>query len=518
MKKTSRRELPSKLTSFRLLLLYAAPLVLYFSYYPRLLLASSPSTNYELSLPLLWLALFALLSLKDFFLHLRYLFHEKSQRKYLLFYLFPLYLSLSALWSPNPLRAVLTSGILWCLIISAVGILFNLKNQSAFRKDLLGKTFLLSAVLLSLFCWLQCFLDVFLWSPLNTVEIPRTLTLLCPGCTSRVLGFPRPSGFAIEPQFMDNLLLAPTFYSFYLYFTCQNFTDRKQKLLSALLPTFLLTTFFLVFSRGAIYSFGVGFLVFLFLSWRKSQISIRRIFSSLVICFFSLALCLVAQGFFASSSATNDNFYTGIKTSLSQLSLGKIELPNSTTASPSTDSTAPSDSPAPSPVFSGYVAESTDIRLNLSRLALESSTETPTSLIFGYGLGSAGTVLYRQGKTDSTKEIVQNEYLSLLLETGLLGLFLLVLSLVLLIHIFLTSKTSSRTLKQSSKQVAKATQPASTLKQDQLFLSSLCLSFSLTLLFFSGLPNALHLYLFPVLLYTFMPFSSQTRTGHKPKS
>ena len=455
-------------------------------------------------------------------LHLRYLFRKTSHRQYLLFYLFPLYLSLSALWSPNPLRAVLTSGIFWCLIISAVGVLFNLKNQPTFRKELLGRTFLFSAILISLFCWLQCYLDVFLQFPLQTFEVPRSLTFLCPGCTSRVLGFPRPSGFAIEPQFMDNLLLAPTFYSFYLYFARNNFTSHKQKLVSALLPTFLLTTFFLVFSRGAIYSFGVGFLVFLILSWRQSQLSARKIIGSFAICFLSLALCLSAQCFFARSDKTPRSAKCTLSTSLAQLTLDAINFDcrtdeqkdlaenqdygiksyvSATEANRPQDhaETAPSDVVAREPVFTGYVAESTDTRLKLSRLALESSTASAKNFLFGYGLGSAGTTLYNQGKTDSTKEIVQNEYLSLLLETGLLGLFLLILSLVLLIKLFLSSRRSQNTSQSAP----------NAFDRSQLFLSSLCLSFSLTLLFFSGLPNALHLYLFPVFLYLILGDSSK---------
>ncbi len=71
----------------------------------------------------------------------------------------------------------------------------------------------------------------------------------------------------------------------------------------------------------------------------------------------------------------------------------------------------------------------------------------------------------------TSKEIVQNEYASVLLELGLVGYLFLFLTLLPFIK----------------------------------KLSSLELSYLLTLFFFSGLPNAFHVYLFPPLLRTKPP-------------
>lgn len=501
----------------RLALLYSFPLVLYFSYYPIIPLFSTASTNYELSLPLIWLLLFSVLSLKDFahYIYNIYIIAKPALKplksnssltslklalKSLLSFAplsFLLYLSLSVLWSLNPLRGFLTVGIYWCLYISSVVILTTFR--SSLNKPLFLKIFLLSAVLISCFCWLQAFLDA--------LGVPEETTLLCRGCTSRIFGFPHPSGFAIEPQFMGNLLLAPVLTSLYLLFSCSK-TSKKlfPKPLLIFISFFLLATLFLVFSRGAIYSFAVAFLLLLVLNLFK--LKNKSFLFSLPLIFSALLFILFSQGFLAVVNQTYEkSFSCAVSTSLSQLSLDSVNLPckeaaSSESTDPSASSAPPELSPAntdsspeTSPVYSGYIAESTDVRLSLSRSALEASSETNLSWFFGYGLGSAGTVLNEKGKTSSPKEIVQNEYLSLLLETGVVGLllfFVVILTTISLIRSHFTKLPALRYL-----------------------FYSVILSLLLSLLFFSGLPNALHIYLFPVfLLAEYEPIINQKVNRH----
>ncbi|MBQ6396152.1 O-antigen ligase family protein, partial [Candidatus Saccharibacteria bacterium] len=398
----------------------------------------------------------------------------------------------------------------------------------------LEKSFLVSAVLVSLFCWLQCVLDIWLQFPLETFEVPRELTLLCPGCTSRIFGFPHPSGFAIEPQFMGNLLLAPTLYSFYLFLKLSSSEKPKVKLKSAFLLTFLLTTLLLVFSRGAIYSFGIG-LIFLLLVWTfKFRLPTKKLLQTLTLGVISLVICLSAQAIFANSDKSPRSIKCTLSTSLAQLTLdlvnfdcrseyairryefsqtsnSEISAPSAYEAnhpqSPETDDSNPDQAPS-EPVFSGYVAESTNIRLGFNQKALEVALETPAQFIFGSGLGSAGKILYERGKTSSEMEIVQNEYFSLLLETGLIGLVLLLLSLALLIKLF-RDKTAKPAA--SPRHISLISSPESA------FILSTILAFAFSLNFFSGLPNALHLYLFPVILLAFLNFSTKNLTPVSPR-
>ncbi len=497
----------NKLASLRLFFFYSFPVVLYFSYYPILPLGSNASMNFELSLPLIWLLIFALLSLKDFFLFLKTLpktlkslSFSKSSTLVFSIFLFSLYLSLSLLWTPNRLRGILTVGILWCILISLLGIK-NLFKSNSINTSFLKKVFLFASIFVCLICWLQSFLDVF--------GVPRETTLLCLGCTSRIFGFPHPSGFAIEPQFMGNLLLAPTFYALYLYKTERNLKNRT------LLFAFS-STLFLTFSRGAIYAFAVGFSFFVLYSLVKKLSSLKSLLEPVAIVIFTFLFTLSFQGIFSELSSTNDTFSSGVAKSLNQLSLGLIDF----RASPQKDS-SPEESSSPeisnpesneesaSPeetenlsVFDGYVAESTNFRLSLNASALSASLDSPLNFLFGYGLGSAGTVLYEKSFTTHPKEIVQNEYFSLLLETGLVGLLLFLLAIVVFFTTIAKTLTFPKLPKNSSAFLVKP------------FLFSLTLAYLVTLSFFSGFPNALHLYLLPPLFL----FSFQTQIGHKPKS
>ena len=445
--------------------------------------------NFELSLALLWLALFALLSLPDFF-HIIYNIYtaarvQKSPRQkflsalplYTLF--FPLYLSLSLLWSAFPLRTFLTVGVLWCLYISIFTLLKTFLPLA--RSQIFSRVFLYSSASACLFCWLQCFLDV--------SGVGRETTLLCLGCTSAMFGFPHPSGFAIEPQFMGNLLLAPALYLLYLFSRPVREKGEPSHLSLAFV---VLSTLFLTLSRGAIYSFAVAYLMLFILNLAK--LSNRRFFYTLPLLTFSFSFALLSQGVFAELSPTSDTFLSGIDKSISQLSLGKIELNLSApfnTQNAQTTETVSSETAEPTTedvqvasVFSGYVEESTNTRLRFNSLALELSSKAPLRLLFGTGLGSAGTVMFEEGKTETKYEIIQNEYLSLLLEAGLFGLLLATAAFAVIIYLLQKS----------------AVAPAG-----RCLLYAVFLAFLLSLNFFSGLPNALHLYLFPVFLFLLLP-------------
>ena len=121
-------------------------------------------------------------------------------------------------------------------------------------------------------------------------------------------------------------------------------------------------------------------------------------------------------------------------------------------------------------VFDGYVEESTNVRLELSRVAIEAWASDIKIFFVGTGIGGAGISLYEKGLIEWSKEIIQNEYVNILLETGIIGFSLFVLTIVLLIR-FIVKKTNAP------------------------LLVSLIVAYGVTLLFFSGLVNVLHIYL-----------------------
>lgn len=463
----------NRLAKLYLYTIYLLPPLLFFSYYPVIPLGMTNTMNLELSLPLCWLVFFDLLSLVLF---IKFPPHLKN-RRLLLTLLFPIFLTLSIFWSKNPLRAFLTVGILWSIYF-AIFSFFTLPRhfikKPIFHSTII-KSFLISSVIFSIWCWLQALLDLFGVSP--------NLTLICPGCTTETFGFPHPNGFAIEPQFMGNLLIAPAIYAIYRFLKSPTRTFT-------LLAFFLSASLLFTFSRGAIYAFIIALTFLIVVSvFKKDFISQKTpfiIFAPICLIFGAFLFTLNAQGLFSAFSSTNDNYLSGIAKSLHHLSLGHCDLtkqfppslPSNQESLPPNQTPSPSNTTSPSKtsVFTGYVPASTNIRLELSRSALLVWQQTPTTILWGTGLGSAGIALYEQHQTSSPKEIVQNEYLSLLLETGLIGIILLLITLTVVI----SSIKSSASF---------------------ILLITLFLAYSLSFLFFSGLPNALHIFLFPPLLY-----------------
>ena len=432
-------------------IIFALPAVLFYSFYPYLLLGANDSMNFELTLPLLFLAVFSLLSLPEFIIFLK-----KSDKTRLLVLVFPLYLTLSILWSKNQLRGLLTVALVWVLLISIVTIKSAIKNQK-----ILEKIIVVSGLVFAGFCFLQSLLDL--------IGVSEDITLLCQGCTSTTFGFPHPNGFAIEPQFMGNLLIFPAL--FMLNSLLQNKTEKSQTILKIAGTCFIIAMLFFTFSRGAIYAFILAAALLLFFN-HKSQI-----LRGVAIILFSFLISLNLQGLFTLSNKTNDTYFDGISRSISQLTLGKIELRDEKPDEINSEFEEPPIEETIKTTFDGYIAESTDRRIELFSYAIDIWNDDFKNLSIGVGVGGAGEAMFEKFPTQGTaKEIVQNQYLEIMLETGLVGVFLFTVSICALIK---------------------------SLKFEKLTVCLLC-AYAITLFFFSGLPNALHIYILPVLCYNIM--------------
>ena len=439
-------------------LIYVLPGVLCLSFYPVIKLGSSESMNYELSLPLIWLAIFDVVTLVMMIQKKRLI---GGFSKKLVWLLFPGFLTISVLWSLNFTRGLLTVGILWLICFAVYGMweLRSVLKEKRF-KDRFWKVFFGSYLVVCVWCVVQCIMDL--------EGVSREARLMCAGCTYRMFGFPHPNGFAIEPQFMGNLLLAPAIVSAW------KAMDRKKYLILFFIFS---VGIFLTFSRGAIYAFVVAMIFMMAMERVRRKVwGVCKIFFVIAVAFvFTLNL----QGAMAAMSPTNDTYVSGVAKVLNHLSLGIIDIRGTeenggeaatVEEAQSDEPETPSDNEGERAVFDGYVEESTDTRVKLSGAAIEVWRKDPKAILVGVGLGGAGQALYVNGLSSSPKEIVQNEYASLLLETGLIGVILIILTLVLIIRVMQKSMAMP-------------------------MLLTMLVAYGITLMFFSGLPNALHIYL-----------------------
>ena len=425
------------------------PAVLYFSYYPVIALGFSESMNFELSLPLIYLVFFDVILLVALVREKMFVrMFDKWQ-----FLVLPIFVTASVFWSSNLVRGMLTAATMWAVYFAIMGMVVlreKIMYKGFSRKFL--KWFFGASLLACVWCFLQCLLDI--------LGVSRDCTLLCQGCVSQMFGFPHPNGFAVEPQFMGNLLLAPTVVGMVLIAT------KTTSLWRYALTFVLMATVFLTFSRGAIYAMVVA-AVFLTIYYivRTKKWHVMVLWPVMMVAFlFTLNL----QGVMAELGPTNDNYMSGAAKVLNHLSLGVADLKVE----------KPSDSPADGgneAVFDGYVEESTNVRMGLTNSALKVWRKDFTTMMFGVGIGGAGEAMYAAGETGSPKEIVQNEYASLLLEIGAVGVIIVVVTMLMVLKIALKLDNAGMIL-------------------------TLLVAYSVTLFFFSGLPNAIHIYLMPVML------------------
>lgn len=428
-------------------LLLLAPLVVWFSYQPNIYLGHSSAMNIELSLVLIYVAVLAVFALPLIVSNYQKLLRCNLVR---IVGLFILWSFMSIIWSSNLSRAILTAGVSAALFTVLLGVLStDVKKLTPILKN----TYIVSAVFMGVLAIIQVAYGAwFDWG-------------LCRGCLAAGFGFVRPSVFAIEPQFFGSLLLAP------ILILSAKFLRKTVTKTDVILLCIMVTAMYLTLSRGAIFSLVIAIACLMFL-YRNSLIKKSRLVFLPLVVLAGFGAGMVWHGIFTEvNPRVSDGFYDSVSKSVNQLTLGKINLPKLTASSVSqaaSPSTASVETNHPKAHFSGYVETSTNERTSMLNLALQTWSKDWTTMLFGTGIGSSGRAIQQYTHKLATEaEITQNQYIEILLENGLIGAVLCLMAMVVYLH---------------------------DTRRDKLAWAIL-IAFALQWNFFSGLPNALHIYL-----------------------
>jgi len=456
MGKTIRKKLDipprQKMDAFCWLFLFS-PLSIWFNCQPLIRLGQDSTMHFELSITVLYFLLWSLTGVGVVWKNRRELLQN---RLVWLVSLFVVLSMLSLFWTVNPLRGVLTCGIIGILWLIFLGILARKQQIS---KLLAGffKVVVTSSVLKSLLAFGQFLAGIWL---------DKSATLLCQGCVIEQMGYVRPNVFMIEPQFFGNALLPAVFIISYWILS------KKASRADYVKLTIILTALVLTMSRGAIFAFLAG-LVVLLIFYARQWRPVGKLFLPIAVAF---CLAFTAQGVSAEISPRVDETFAGATTkSIEQLTMGAVDISVEKPKSPAVAVETNQPTGAVQPAFDGYIAESTNTRLGLSKLALQTWSQNASTMLFGVGIGGAGVAMadFAPDKIDA-KQIVQNEYVEVLLERGLV-----VLCLFVVLSITLFTRTSQ-----------------------QKWTWAIITAFILQWNFFSGYPNALHIYLLLIVFIT----------------
>ena len=447
MKKTDKmlRQLANLCLFDKFLLL--APLVVWFSYQPNIYLGHSSAMNIELSLVLIYVAVLAAIALPLIFSNYQKLLRCNLVR---IAGLFILWSFMSIIWSSNLSRAILTAGVSAALFTVLLGVLStDLKKLTPILKN----TYIASAAFMSVLAIIQVAYGAWLdWG-------------LCRGCLAAGFGFVRPSVFAIEPQFFGSLLLVP------ILILAAKFLRKTVTKTDVILLCIMVTAMYLTLSRGAIFSLVIAIACLMFL-YRNSLIKKSRLVFLPLVVLAGFGAGMMWHGIFTEiNPRVSDGFYDSVSKSVNQLTLGKVNLPKlaaSSVSQATSPSTASVETNHPKAHFSGYVETSTNERTSMLNLALQTWSKDWVTMMFGTGIGSSGRAIQQYTHKLATEaEITQNQYIEILLENGLIGAVLCLVAVV--IYLYDT-------------------------RRDKLAWAIL-IAFALQWNFFSGLPNALHIYL-----------------------
>ena len=425
------------------------PVAIWFAYQPFFRLGQDGTMYFELSITMLYTAILALVGIPAVWYRRREIV---KMRSVWVVSLFVAVSALSLLWTVNQTRGLLTigvTGMLYVIFLAAVAERRRLMKIL----PLIIRVYLWSTIIMCTLAMVQFFAG--LW-------ITPDITLLCAGCVAEQFGFVRPSVFLIEPQFLGSALLPAVFILIW------QIGNRQKAWWAYVALLVVVTVLILTLSRGALFACSIGVMVLLILSTRNlgRWIVIAGLFIASLVGALSLQGLAVVM-----NPAIDETFVGAITKSIHQLSMGVVDIRPTQANPPQTTSAAEEE--AKQPNFDGYVEESTSARTIRTSLALQRWSANIPTILLGAGIGSAGMAMHEVSPNHiGAREIVQNEYIEILLERGLIGLASFI---ILLIGVLIVTRK-------------------------QRWLWSIVAAIMVQWLFFSGYPNAMHVYIVLILI------------------
>lgn len=404
-----------------LVTLFLLVVVIGASYRPIVDFGLIQGTNLKLSLAYGAIVLFGTLSIMTILKNYKILLTNFFA---LMFFSYCLFSTLSIFWSTNTPRAVLMSGLLFVLFWLFISVYTNASLIVKYKKSLTVALYV-SASAIAFFSWWQVFGEAF--------GVSQVYTLLPDPYLSNVFGYARPTGLMLEPQFLGSYLLIPLFISAF------NIIYKSNKILSPHLFVFILSlsTIIATLSRGAYIAVVVGFLLLIIITLRSGknrQRLIRLMLFIIPVLAFSLGGVVLAAEINTRDETNGEQSF--VKT-VNHASLGvlNIELPDNEEADSSSAKTIPKlnssenvkEKDVVATIPAGYVKESTDSRVLMRSEALKLWSQNPISVLFGVGIGGFGKKIHEQNSQEySINSIVNNQYVEVLTETGLVGFILFI--------------------------------------------------------------------------------------------
>ncbi|MDO4780927.1 MAG: O-antigen ligase family protein [Candidatus Saccharibacteria bacterium] len=438
--------------------LLLAPVLLWFSYYPTVQFTRTSAMNIEVSLAVVYVAVLAIIGLPHSIRHWRQL----ARRPIVwLSGAAVVWMCLSVLWSANPLRAILTAGMWGVLLLSLLTVLSIPHKKFVFSK--MVDVYVVTSIAMALVAVAQVVYGVWVdWG-------------LCAGCVAGNFGFVRSNGFAIEPQFFGSMLIAP------IIIIAQRLIAQRRPY-DGLWLSLLSMALYLTLSRGAIFALGGALVVFVLIHLRT--VSGRRgVAKVMLIGVAGVVAGMLWHGLWTQlNPKVADTFYDAIAKSVNQISLGVVSL--SKHEAPAMPAAAPTVAPPPAK-YDGLVEESTTHRTTLSARALSTWQRDVPTMLFGVGIGGAGQAMYEQYRQQGwAMEIVQNEHIERLLEGGIIGAML---CLGVMIYVLWATRSTR-------------------------WVWAIIIGYIVQWNFFSGLPNALHIYLVVMVIFATIVGSDDEKT------
>ncbi|MCL5410379.1 MAG: O-antigen ligase family protein [Patescibacteria group bacterium] len=299
---------------------------------------------------------------------------------------------ITSIWSPDWKRSI-TLTLVWGFIF-VLYLIFSRFLHDLKMREKIESIVLVATTLVCLFGLYQFLGDSF--------GLPLAWTGLRVMYSKSILGFPRIQSVALEPLYFANFLMVPFFLALKKYFLAE-----KGRLFQTVLPVLILVNLILTVSRGAYIALGISFffLCLAFLFYRGKILRIKRIIGFFGIVFISLAISF-ALIYFTNGRQANQNFVNH------GAAVGDVQ----------------SDGSA-------------NDRLTSYRIALNLFKQKP---ILGNGPGSFGVLTEKTNKSSEkiTYGIVNNEYLEILAENGLVGLSCFLLFILLLFKEMVSSVMS----------------------------------------------------------------------------